>query len=121
MKENVMKKKNVFGIEKKISQGVARLVITFNVILGLLAAISNYYVCSTSVSSVLNEASHIAANLVNASLKDYVVLAYETGSIARLADPNRSIQDKQAILNQRVADHDMTTAMLLNTEGVDIF
>ena len=121
MKENVVKKKNIFGIEKKISQGVARLVITFNVILGLLAAVSNYYVCSTSVQSVLDEAAHIAANLVSASLEDYVAVAYETGSIARLADPTRAVEDKKAIIEQRVSDHNLTRGMVLNAEGIDIF
>ena len=88
-------KKKKFGIELKISKGVAKLVITFNVILGVLTAMSNYYVCSTSVSSVLEEASHIAANLVKASLEDYIAIAYETGSIARLADPERAVEDKK--------------------------
>uniref|UniRef100_UPI0040569848 methyl-accepting chemotaxis protein n=1 Tax=Agathobacter sp. TaxID=2021311 RepID=UPI0040569848 len=115
------KKKKEFGIEKKISKGVAKLVITFNVILGLLAAVSNYYICSTSVSAVLNEASHIAGNLVNASLEDYVAIAYETGSIARLADPERAVEDKKAIIEQRVEDHGLTDGMLLDASGVDIF
>lgn len=108
MKKNSSKKKKLFGIENKISKGVARLVITFNVILGLLAAVSNYYVCSTSVQSVLEEASHIAGNLVSASLEDYIAIAYETGSIVRLADATRAVEDKKAIIEQRVKDHDLT-------------
>ncbi len=121
MNKRVFRKKEEFGIEQKISKGVARLVITFNIILGLLAIASSYYVCTESVKSVLSESSHIAGELVRASLKDYIAIAYETGSIARLADPERLVSDKKAIIEQRVNDHNLISGMILDANGYDIF
>lgn len=121
MNKRNLKKQEEFGIEQKISKGVARLVITFNIILGLLAITTSYYVCTESVKSVLSESSHIAGELVNASLKDYIAIAYETGSIARLADPERAVADKKAIIDQRIADHNLISGMILDANGYDIF
>lgn len=50
----------------------------------------------------------------------YVSVAYETGSIARLADPERSAEEKQAILQQRINDHDFTGGYLLDSNGIDV-
>ena len=36
-----------------------------------------------------------------------MAIAYETGSIARLADSERTAEEKAAILNQRINDHDL--------------
>ncbi len=43
-----------------------------------------------------------------------------TGSIARLADPDLPAEEKVAILNQRVADHDFERGFLVGSDGVDL-
>ncbi len=115
------KKEKEFGIERKISKGVAKLVIIFSIILGIVGIAGCYTVFNTTTRNVMNETSHLAGELVKTSLEDYRVLAYETGSIARLADPERSVKDKEAIIQQRVEDHNMADGMLLNAKGIDIF
>ncbi len=121
MKKDINKKKSDFGIEKKISKGVAKLIVILSIILGLVGIAGSYAVFNNTTRAVMNETSHLAAELVNASLKDYIAIAYETGSIARLADPERAVADKKEIIQQRVEDHGMTAGMLINAEGIDIF
>lgn len=114
-------KKTNFGIERKISKGIARLVITFNIILGIVGVVSGYLATTAATQKVMEETAHIAAEMVSESLKEYIAIAYETGSIARLADPDRAVADKKEIIEQRVSDHGLMAGMVLNERGIDIF
>lgn len=62
----------------------------------------------------------MAADYVAAALEKYIAVAYETGSIARLADPERAVEEKAAILNQRINDHDFDGGFLLDSNGIDV-
>ena len=62
----------------------------------------------------------MAANYVAAALREYVGVAYETGSIARLADQKKTPQEKEAILNQRIKHHNFTGGFILDSNGIDI-
>lgn len=109
------------GIEKKISRKIAALVICFNLILGLSGIVCSYGASIASMQRVLNESSQIAADLISSSLREYITVAYETGSIARLADSERSVEDKKDIIEQRVEDHGFTDGFLLDENGINIF
>ncbi|MDD3416326.1 MAG: methyl-accepting chemotaxis protein, partial [Lachnospiraceae bacterium] len=79
---------------------------------------------NSSVSAIkksINETSFVAADLVSESLKEYSAIAYETGSIARLADPEKSVEDKQAIIQQRIKDHGFSGGYVLDSSGKDLF
>ena len=79
------------------------------------------YISSISaISETINNTSDVAADYVAAALEKYIAVAYETGSIARLADPERAVEDKAAILNQRINDHDFDGGFLLDSSGIDV-
>ena len=111
MKEQKTKNENINGetaflsIEKRISRSIAILIVACNVLLGVITAILSYNSAISAVTESIDETSIVAGNYVAAALKEDVALAYETGSIARLADPERAVEDKQAIIDQRIEDH----------------
>lgn len=88
--------------------------------MGVISSVLSYISSISAVSETIDNTSDVAANYVSAALEVYVSVAYETGSIARLADPERSAEEKQAILQQRINDHDFTGGYLLDSNGIDV-
>lgn len=122
MKQTKEQNSNRFkSIKKQISNTVAVIVVACNVILGAVAS----YLCYTSsmetLTETMDDTSKIASERVEAELKEYTAIAYETGSIARLADAGRAIEDKQAIIQQRISDHNFSAGTILDKSGKDIF
>lgn len=88
--------------------------------MGVVTSVLNYFSSVSAVSATIDNTSDVAADYVSASLDQYVAIAYETGSIARLADPEKTKEEKSSILNQRIQDHDFDGGFLLDSNGIDI-
>lgn len=108
------------SIEKKISGRFGQVVMLCCIILGVVTSVLSYVSSVSAISETINNTSDVAANYVSAALQQYVAIAYETGSIARLADPEKSVEEKAAILNQRINDHDFEGGYILDSNGVDL-
>ncbi len=116
-------KKNEGGfvsIETKISKRFGQVVMLCCIVLGIVASVLNYISSISAVTETINNTSSVAAGYVSSALKEYVAIAYETGSIARLADPEKTAEEKAAILNQKIKDHNMDGAYLLDSNGIDM-
>ena len=109
------------GIEKKITCYIVIIVVTCNVFLGVLSAILNYSSSVSAITKTINETAVVAADLASTSLHEYVAIAYETGSIARLADPEKPVQDKKAIIQQRMDQQGFIEGIVIDSKGMDIF
>lgn len=109
------------GIEKQLFAKIVGLVAITCLILGAVAVGASYSSGLDALEKTINEASALAADRVTAELKEYKSIAYETGSIARLADAERAIEDKKAIIQQRIDDHNFTNGTILDSTGWDLF
>lgn len=109
------------SIEQKISKRFAQTILICCIVLGVVTSVLSYISSVTAISETINNTSDVAAEYVAAALQQYVAIAYETGSIARLADPERAVEDKKAILDQRINDHNFDGGFLLDSNGIDIF
>lgn len=124
--ENFLKRKKskddgaFVSIAEKVSSRFGQVIMLCCIVLGVVTSVLSYISSISAVSETINNTSDVAAHYVSASLKEFVAIAYETGSIARLADPERSVEEKAAILQQRVTDHDMDGAYLLDSSGIDL-
>lgn len=108
------------SIDKKVSKHFGLTVMLCCIILGIVTSVLSYIASISAVSETINNTSDIAADYVAAALGQYVAIAYETGSIARLADPDKNAEEKAAILNQRIQDHNFDGGYLLDSNGIDI-
>lgn len=108
------------SIEKKISRKFAQTIMLSCILLGIISSILSYFSSVSAVSKTIDNTSDVAANYIAAALQQYIAIAYETGSIARLADPERSVEEKAAMLEQKVSTHDFDGVFLLGSDGVDI-
>lgn len=108
------------SIEKQISMRFARVIMICCIVLGVLTSVLSYVSSISAISETINNTSDVAAKYVAASLEEYKAIAYETGSIARLADPDKSVEEKASIINQRIKDHNFMGAFLLDSNGIDV-
>ncbi len=108
------------SIDKKVSKRFGLIVMLCCIILGIVSSVLSYIASISAVSETINNTSDVAADYVTAALGQYVAIAYETGSIARLADPDKTAEEKTAILNQRIQDHSFDGAYLLDSSGIDV-
>lgn len=108
------------GIGEKISKRFGRVIMFSCIILGTAASVLSYISSISAVSETINNTSDVAANYVSASLQEFVAIAYETGSIARLADPEKPAEEKKAILEQKIKDHNFDGGYLLDSNGIDV-
>lgn len=114
------KKGEFISIEKKISSRFGRVIMICCIVLGVVTSVLSYISSISAISATINEASALAANYVSSALREYVAIAYETGSIARLADPEKTAEEKASILNQRIKDHGFEGGYLLDGNGIDV-
>lgn len=112
--------KGFVSIEKKISSSFAKTIMICCIVLGVITSILSYISSVNAVSATIDNTSDVAAYYVAAALEEYVAIAYETGSIARLADSGRSAEDKAAILEQKVKAHDFERGFLVDSKGIDV-
>ena len=108
------------SIEKKISKRFALTVMFCCIVLGIITSVLSYISSISAVSETIDDTSDVAADYVSAALQQYVAVAYETGSIARLADTEKSVAEKASILNEKVKEHSFEKGFLLNSSGIDI-
>ncbi len=108
------------GIGEKISRRFGRVIMVCCIVLGVITSVLSYFSSISAVSETINNTSEVAANYVSAALREFVAIAYETGSIARLADPEKTTEEKKAILDQRIKDHNFDGGYLIDSSGVDV-
>lgn len=121
--EKVSRGKNdgrFIGIGEKISKRFGRVIMICCIVLGVITSVLSYFSSISAVSETINNTSDVAANYVSSALQEFVAIAYETGSIARLADPKKTVEEKKAILDQRIKDHDFDGGYLIDSSGVDV-
>lgn len=124
--EKVLMRKNgkddgrFIGIGEKISRRFGRVIMICCIVLGVITSVLSYFSSISAVSETINNTSEVAANYVSAALREFVAIAYETGSIARLADPEKTTEEKKAILDQRIKDHNFDGGYLIDSSGVDV-
>lgn len=90
-------------------------------VLGGVSAYLNYYSSIDMLEQSMTEISATAAQRVEWELNAYKNVAIDAGTIARLADAERSVEDKKSIVDQRAEDHDFQRGNIIMADGISIF
>lgn len=112
---------NFKGMDKKISKYIFLLLVFCNFVIGAVCISLSYMSSMSILEKTMNETSEIASARICAEMKEYKAIAFEAGSIARLANPDISLEDKKSIIDQRVKTHNFVSGDILTTDGVSIF
>lgn len=109
------------SIRIKISLCMSTTVLLSLVLMSVITIILNYAGTVETLQQTMEKTAEFSAQRVEMELEVYKQIAYETGSIARLADPEKSIESKKEIIDQRVATHGFQQGTIIGLDGISIF
>ena len=106
-----------------------RIKITLCLILTVLASLIasgvssialNYNSTMSTVERMMSETAVLAAGRVQQELASYKNVVIEVGHIPQLADPEVSVAEKQAIINERVSMHGFQRGNIIGVDGISV-
>lgn len=108
-------------IRTKILMSMTLTVIISLLLVGIAGIILNYSSTNALLEQNMTETAKVASQRVEHELEAYTNVAYDTGSIARLANPETSVGDKKAVMEQRAQSHGFVGYNLLDVNGDSLF
>lgn len=118
-KRTISKQKK--SIKSKITSNILSIIIVLSLILGVITSFLNYSSTISSLKMSMIETSEIAAARISKELMAYRNIAYEIGTISKLADKMVSKEEKQAIIDSRAKAYGFVRGNVLEANGDSIF
>jgi len=88
--------------------------------LGAMNIFENIATANDVLKQNMTETAKLAASRIEKELEITKQIATETGTIARLSEPNVSIEEKNAIIQQKIKDHNFLGGNLLDSKGISV-
>ena len=109
------------SIRKKITVCLMATVLTALILVGAVSIALNYRSTIATVGQMMSETAALAAERVEQELTAYKNVAMDTGCIPQLSDDSVSLEDKLAIINERVTMHGFQRGNIVDADGLSIF
>ena len=96
------------------------------VLIGLVASgtssISlNYHNTMSTVEQMMSQTAVLAAGRAQQELQAYKNVVMEVGCIPQLSDPEVTLEEKRAIIDERASMHDFRRGNIIDVDGISIF
>lgn len=75
----------------------------------------------STVEQMMSQTAVLAAGRVQQELKAYKNVVMEVGGIPQLSDPEVSVEEKQAIIDERISMHGFRRGNIVGADGISIF
>ena len=109
------------SIRTKINVCLILTVLIGQLASGIASIIPNYNSTMTTVEHMMSETAVLAAGRVEQELASYKNVAMDAGCIPQLSNPDVSLDEKQAIINERAAMHNFQRGNIIGADGLSIF
>lgn len=109
------------SIRAKIMTAIALTGVVSILILGAVNLYMNYSGTDALLEQTVQEMATLASQRVEKELSSYENVAFDTGCIARLANPDESVESKKAVIDQRISSHNFQRGNLLDADGNSLF
>lgn len=109
------------SIRKKITVCLMATVLIALVAVGSTSIVQNYKSTLTTVEQMMSETAVLAARCIEQELAAYKNVAMDTGCISQLSDAAVSVEEKRAIIDERVSMHGFQRGNIINVDGYSIF
>ncbi len=109
------------SIRKKITVCLMATVLTALVLVGAVSIALNYRSTIATVGRMMSETAVLAAERVEQELTAYKNVAMDTGCIPQLSDDTVSVEEKRAIIDERVSMHGFQRSNIVGADGISIF
>ncbi len=109
------------SIRKKITICLIATVFVALLAVGLSSIALNYRSTLNTVEQMMRETAVLAGERIEQELGAYRNVAMDTGCIPQLSDANVSIEQKKAIIDERVRMHGFQRGNVVGADGISIF
>ena len=109
------------SIRKKITVCLMATVVTALVLVGAVSIALNYRSTIATVGQMMSETAVLAAERVEQELTAYKNVAMDTGCIPQLSDDAVAVEEKRAIIDERVSMHGFQRGNIVGADGLSIF
>jgi methyl-accepting chemotaxis protein len=107
-------------VKAKIIGLILGLTVLLCGILGVLNVFLNISTATDVLKQNMTETAKLASARIEKELEITKQIAIETGTIARLSDPAVTVEEKKAIIQQKIKDHGFVGGNLLDTKGISV-
>ncbi len=109
------------SIRKKITVCLMATVVIALVLVGSVSITLNYRNTVATVDQMLRETAVLASDRVTQELTAYKNVAMDTGLIPQLSDAEAPLEEKRAIIDERVSMHGFQRGNVVGANGISIF
>ena len=109
------------SIRKKITVCLMATVLTALIAVGAASSALSYRSTLATVDQMMSETAVLAAQHIEQELTAYKNVAMDTGCIPQLSDDAVSLEEKRAIIDERVAMHGFQRGNIIGAGGCSIF
>lgn len=109
------------SIRKKITVCLMATVLIALIAVGTSSISLNYRNTLVTVEQMMSETAVLAAERVEQELTAYRNVAMDTGCIPQLSDETVSVEEKRAIIDERVSMHGFQRGNIIGADGYSIF
>lgn len=109
------------SVRTKILLTMMLTVVVSLLTVSIVGIVLNYSSTNALLKQNMLEMSKVSAQRVEHELKSYVNVAYDAGCTARLSNPEISIDDKKALMEERAKSHGFVGYNLLGADGKSVF
>lgn len=109
------------SIRRKITLCLMATVLIALVAVGTSSITLNYRSTIATVEQMMSETAVLAAERIEQELTAYKNVAMDTGCIPQLSDDTVSVEEKQAIINERAKMHGFQRGNIIGMDGLSIF
>ena len=109
------------SIRKKITVCLMATVLIALIAVGAASSALSYRSTVATVDQMMRETAVLAAQRIEQELTAYKNVAMDTGCIPQLSDNDISLEEKRAIIDERVSLHGFKRGNVIGPDGVSIF
>ncbi len=109
------------SIRKKITVCLIATVFIALLAVGLSSIALNYRSTLTTVEQMMSQTAVLAGERIEQELSAYRNVAMDTGCIPQLSDKDVSVEEKRAIIDERVRMHGFQRGNVVDADGISIF
>lgn len=109
------------SIKSKIITIISLLISIITILLGCVGVYMSYYSSMSALEKSMTETARIAAERVHQELIAYQNIAIETGTLTRMTNPSTTLEDKKAILDQKISQYGFKSGNIIDKNGQSLF
>ena len=109
------------SIRQKITVCLMATVVITLVLVGSVSMALSYRNTVSTVDQMLSETAILAAERISQELTAYKNVAMDTGCIPQLSDASVSVEEKRAVVDERIRMHGFQRGNIVGLNGISIF